>query len=60
MSATVSAVAKNIRLGPTAAAQERTAAGVGTVRSEPPISCCRAGQFRAPVPVPRWSNITSR
>src|SRR5215472_7734870 len=59
MSATVSAVAKYLRLGPTVAAHERTAAGVGTARSDAPISRCSAGQFSAPSPVPRWSNITS-
>ncbi len=60
MSATVSAVAKNRRSGPVAAAHERTAAAVGTVRSDAPICCCSAGQSSAPAPVPRWSNITIR
>jgi hypothetical protein len=60
MSATVSAVAKYLRRDPTAAAHERTAAGLGTARSDAPICRCSAGQFSAPAPVPRWSNITSR
>ena len=60
MSATVSAVAKYLRSGPMAAAQERTAAAAGTVRSDAPICRCSAGQSSAPAPVPRWSNITIR
>ena len=56
----MSVVAKNRRFGPSRAAHARTAAAVGGVRSEEPISRCSAGQRSAPRPVPRWSIVTTR